>query len=1381
MESGDGRELLALARSLPDDDYLLLQLAALLYEPVTTGFLCRSFIGLGHFLSDEQRLRTEEVRGIVERLRRQGLLTPENRCPPVLAELLLRAAAEEKRFVRLLAFVEQSTPMEYRHGRWQLRCWRALRRFRIGIYSKNSDLVEETLALLQEQACRQLFAGMPPTVQILTCAFDPAWFAALPAHLRFLLLNHLIHVGIAHLLPLPAIQAYLQQDADRQPGTAEQLPFLRLLATWYLVRGETAALARLLDTHEGFFTGSGLRAALVFQQGDTDRAGALFRQDLDFLADLLGEKTPVFPGLPGIFSVLVLLRTGEEAAPAAARRSLARMQKRCGGEMAEMLPLHSLDAYAVHLQGERPDLLPLGSALTHEEHPLALLLALLVFHWLGVEIAPAFIDRLERVQRRAEAGGFAWIAREAAALRAALRKDTAPGSGSSGDAETPVLSRLFEPAQDWQQSLDELIAAVHAVRRTDSDRRLCWFVNYADNTLSLVAREQRRNDRGQWSVGRNLALSRLASTDQPYFTPQDQRLRAALVRVAEGGGASSDGYAFDQERALPALIGHPLVFLRHSPRTPVEIVAAEPELMVERRGDFLFLSFPHPLGAESVCVWPETATRFRVLRIREEHRRVAAITGTRGLRVPLSASAEVLATIGRLASFMTVHSAIDMPGTGESLESVPGDATPHIHIIPLGEGFRIELFVRPFTMQGPYIKPGEGAANLIAEIEGRRLRARRDLDLEEARAREVEESCPMLDLAADMEVGRRHEWHLLAPEDCLQVLLELDAIRDRVVLEWPEGNKLSIRRQVGTAQLNLNIRGLHQDWFALSGQVRIDEAQVVELCYLLDRARQSPGRFIPLGEGQFLALTQEFRNHLDELLYYGSMEGSGRKIRVHALAAMALDELGRRADTRAEAAWHRRQEEIGAVWQLCPAVPATLKAELRDYQKEGFVWLSRMATLGLGACLADDMGLGKTLQALALILSRAKDGPTLVVAPTSVCMNWQAEIRRFAPTLRLRQPAELRQDPEQEPAAFEVFVCSYTLLQQEEKALAAIVWQTIVLDEAQAIKNAATKRSQAAMRLQAAFRLITTGTPIENHLGELWNLFAFINPGLLGSLKQFNRRFGVPIEKHRDKAARKMLKKLIRPFILRRIKAEVLDELPPRTEVNLRVELHQEERSFYEALRRQALENIEGDRVRSDRQIRILTEIMRLRRACCNPRLVDPGMEIASSKEQVFSELVDELIGAGHRALVFSQFTGHLRLLRQHLDARQIGYCYLDGSTAAAQRRRQVEAFQSGGAPLFLISLKAGGLGLNLTAADYVIHMDPWWNPAVEDQAADRAHRIGQKRPVTVYRLVSADTIEEKIVRLHHAKRDLADSLLEGTNVSARISAEELLELIRGS
>jgi SNF2 family DNA or RNA helicase len=362
-----------------------------------------------------------------------------------------------------------------------------------------------------------------------------------------------------------------------------------------------------------------------------------------------------------------------------------------------------------------------------------------------------------------------------------------------------------------------------------------------------------------------------------------------------------------------------------------------------------------------------------------------------------------------------------------------------------------------------------------------------------------------------------------------------------------------------------------------------------------------------------------------------------------------------------------------------------------------------------------------------------------------------------------------------------MLVCSYGLLQQEEvsQMLAQVQWQTIVLDEAQSIKNMATKRSQAAMNLKANFKVLTTGTPIENHLGELWNLFRFINPGLLGSFESFNQRFANPIERYQDKQARNKLKKLIQPFLLRRTKNQVLSELPSRTEILLHVELSREEKAFYEALRRQAISKLtESNADAGQKHLQVLAEIMKLRRACCNPSLVMPDTELSSSKLQLFGEVLGELLENRHKALVFSQFVDHLHIIRDYLVKEGIKYQYLDGSTPMAERKRSVDAFQAGDGDVFLISLKAGGTGLNLTAADYVIHTDPWWNPAVEDQASDRAHRIGQQRPVTIYRLVAKDTIEDKIVELHHHKRDLADSLLEGTDMSGKISTEALLQLI---
>jgi SNF2 family DNA or RNA helicase len=367
-----------------------------------------------------------------------------------------------------------------------------------------------------------------------------------------------------------------------------------------------------------------------------------------------------------------------------------------------------------------------------------------------------------------------------------------------------------------------------------------------------------------------------------------------------------------------------------------------------------------------------------------------------------------------------------------------------------------------------------------------------------------------------------------------------------------------------------------------------------------------------------------------------------------------------------------------------------------------------------------------------------------------------------------------------EAGPFDLVICSYALLQQELDLFTARAWHTLVLDEAQAVKNFATKRAQAVLALAADFRMVTTGTPIENRLDELWMLFRFLNPGLLGSRERFNERFGGPIERNRDARARARLRRLTRPFVLRRTKSEVLAELPERTEITLAVEPDERELAFHEALRRTALAAIEGGGIPLEqRRFQVLAELMRLRRACCDPRLVAPESGLVGSKLEAFTLLVEELTANRHKALVFSQFVDYLVLLRGELDRMGVRYQYLDGATPAAERAKRVSAFQAGVGDLFLISLRAGGFGLNLTAADYVIIADPWWNPAVEDQAAARAHRMGQERPVTVYRLVMKGSIEERIMELHRDKRALAEGLFAGEEFGGAVSVEELVKLLR--
>ncbi len=368
-----------------------------------------------------------------------------------------------------------------------------------------------------------------------------------------------------------------------------------------------------------------------------------------------------------------------------------------------------------------------------------------------------------------------------------------------------------------------------------------------------------------------------------------------------------------------------------------------------------------------------------------------------------------------------------------------------------------------------------------------------------------------------------------------------------------------------------------------------------------------------------------------------------------------------------------------------------------------------------------------------------------------------------------------------------LLVCSYALLQIDAEILTAAPWHSVVLDEAQAIKNAATRRARAALALHSDFRLALTGTPIENRLGELWSIMAFCNPGLLGSADQFARQFANPIERQDDPHIKaqvsRRLRRLLSPFLLRRTKAEVLTDLPPRTEIVHEVVPGARERALLEALRQQAEQSVGGALATGvaggQGRFQMLAALTRLRRAACDPRLVAPELGLVGAKVQEFEQLATELVAGRHKALVFSQFTDFLALLRERLDAAGLHYQYLDGSTPAAERNKRIAAFQAGEGDLFLISLKAGGFGLNLTMADYVIITDPWWNPASEEQASARAHRIGQQRPVTVYRLVTQGSIEEKIVRLHRSKRDLAEGILSGEDAGAPIDAAQLLALLQ--
>jgi superfamily II DNA or RNA helicase len=582
------------------------------------------------------------------------------------------------------------------------------------------------------------------------------------------------------------------------------------------------------------------------------------------------------------------------------------------------------------------------------------------------------------------------------------------------------------------------------------------------------------------------------------------------------------------------------------------------------------------------------------------------------------------------------------------------------------------------------------------------------------------------------------------------------------------------------------------DWFDLAGGIDF-EGEHVALPRLLEAARRGE-QYVALDDGSRGLLPAAWFERFGPLAGLGEETGGtvlrflpSQALLLDAVLAAAPAELG--AEVQVDEGFARLRDRLARGHELTPiGEPEGFRGELRRYQQEGLGWLSFLAEVGLGGCLADDMGLGKTIQVLALLLARrqreADDGasprPTLVVAPRSLVYNWLDEAARFAPSLACLDYTGTRRKALRERfAEHDLVVTTYGTLRRDAAALAPVRFDYAILDEAQAIKNTDSQTAKAARLLHADHRLALSGTPIENHLSELGSLFEFLNPGMLGRSSRFRELAGLRrVESAESQAAVADLARALGPFILRRTKAEVLPELPAKTEQTLVVTLPKRQRELYDELRdhyrlRLTRKIEEAGLARS--KMHVLEALLRLRQAACHPGLLDPAREEeGSAKLEALGEQLAEVLDEGHKALVFSQFTSFLGLVRRRLDRDGLRYEYLDGKTR--DRAARVDRFQSDpDCRLFLISLKAGGTGLNLTAADYVFLLDPWWNPAVEAQAIDRTHRIGQQRPVFAYRLIARDTVEEKILQLQQTKRDLAEAILSASGGGlAKLSLEDL-------
>lgn len=622
------------------------------------------------------------------------------------------------------------------------------------------------------------------------------------------------------------------------------------------------------------------------------------------------------------------------------------------------------------------------------------------------------------------------------------------------------------------------------------------------------------------------------------------------------------------------------------------------------------------------------------------------------------------------------------------------------------------------------------------------------------------------------------------------------AVRELLSAGWHVEAEGKVYRRPGAFNLSVTT-GV--DWFELHGEVRFDE-RTVKLPELLAAIKREEN-IVPLDDGTFGMLPEEWLKKYGMLAEIGTT--CDNHIRFSRCQVGLLDALiASQPESTCDEIFQRVRNELLNFEGIQPCDPPDgFTGTLRNYQKDGLGWIHFLEKFGFGGCLADDMGLGKTIQVLAMLeerrqkrapaaLKASKDngpiqkngvaGPSLVVAPKSLVFNWIEEAKRFTPQLKvLDHTGANRPKPGEHFEDYDLILTTYGTLRNDAVQFKEVRFDYCILDEGQMIKNAHTQAAKAARLINASHRLVLSGTPIENHLGELWSLFEFLNPGMLGSASIFKSI--AADARNPDTQTRSLLAKALRPFILRRTKGQVAQELPEKFEQTLYCNLDSKQRRLYNELRDHyrnlLLHQIE--RIGMNKfKIQILEALLRLRQAACHPGLIDPSKKShPSAKLEMLIPQLEQIMEEGHKTLVFSQFTSFLAILREQLDRQNLPYAYLDGQTR--NRKEMVERFQTDSdCRLFLISLKAGGLGLNLTAAEYVFLLDPWWNPAVEAQAIDRTHRIGQTHRVFAYRIIARDTVEEKVLELQQTKRDLADAIINADNSLIRNLAKEDLELL---
>ena len=1166
-----------------------------------------------------------------------------------------------------------------------------------------------------------------PTTYVDVIGLEPseAWLDVLSPHAQIVYIGEAVRLAFAFTRRL-GVATLARAMHTPEPDVRARVAMI--LAFSGDVAGARSALAG--QGASAWIRGAGG----VIQLVEGDSVGA--RETFEAAGTSARGKRVELPGVLALFDCLLAVTSDDAAIEADSSRRLGAAARALDEYPASRDTLARLLAF--RRSGHE-----LASALM-PANPLDGLVLAVVRRWTGA--TGAWPPGFSKLARFARDQGYVWIADELErAIGGASREGLLALSGTKEGWELALesMQRAASPGED------ERVPAKAA-------RTLWWTVDTGPNEAWFDIDGYLVGPRG--GKGTKASIPGLRR-DHASFDEADQRVIDALERWTMRPDFAASA------RLLVPLIGHPRV--RDKDGKALVIERGQPRIEVQRTADGARVVLaPTKFGGGVAVV--RTGSRLVVV---EETPTVRALLGalpSGAMNVPQRGLPRLYETLAALGGALEV-----VADELKTEASRPADGRLHVQLTRSETSLRARIVVLPAGDGGPAIRPGAPPGELVADGgNGAGLvRLVRDLDAERARLDAILARCPTLD-------GLGPEGNASDLETCLELLSELRDLGSDVEVTWLAGRPLRVPSPRTAASVRVRVKETG-GWLTVDGELSVDDDRVVAMADLLDMRSEKHGRFVRVGEDEYVALTEDLRRKLDGLARVRTLSADGKI----PAALLPVDELWDGLDVSFSKALEKRRAALESARSLAVPVPRTLTAELRDYQRDGLVFLARRAAAGLGACLADDMGLGKTVQAIALLLHRRKSGPALVVVPTSVRRNWEVELGRFAPSLDVRRFGEGdRAACVKDAAAGQVVLVTYGLLVAEEALLASRAWGTVVLDEAHALKNASTQRWSAARALRGEATIALTGTPLENHAGELHALLDLLVPGMLGTRTGFDRALGNAIA-NGDRDAAALLRRIVRPLVMRRTKEEVLSELPPRTEMTQVVTPGDEQLAFYEAIRRKALASLASARKGTGAsagkaRIALLAEITRLRRAAIDPRLVGGPDAPAGTKLDALVELVVQLKAERRRALVFSQFLEVLDLARARLEPAGIACLRLDGSMSESARADAVASFQDGAADVFLVSLKAGGVGMNLTAADFVIFLDPWWNPAVEDQATARAHRMGQSRPVTVVRLVTECTIEEKVLALHAKKRKLYEDIVSEADGTGTLSVEALGALL---